>query len=195
MDLVSVTITLFLIMDPFGNIPVFLSVLDKVPPERRRRVLVRELFLALAVIVVFIFFGRFALTVFGLTQDAVSIGGGIILFLIAVRMVFPRRQAEADDEFEGDPILVPLAVPMIAGPSMLAVLLLFATADPGRMAELLASAGIAWAGTFVVLFSSTLLARLLTRRGLAAIERLMGMILVALSVQLFLDGLSHYLGR
>ena len=193
MDIVSVTITLFLIMDPFGNIPVFLSVLDKVPPERRRTILIRELFLALVIIVVFIFAGRHALSLFGLSQEAVSIGGGIILFLIALRMVFPVAKADGRAEFEGEPLLVPLAVPMIAGPSLLAVLLLFATAEPGHLLELLAAASIAWAGTFVVLFSSTLLARLLTRRGLVAVERLMGMILVAISVQLFLNGLSHYL--
>jgi len=98
-----------------------------------------------------------------------------------------------EEEIDGEPLLVPLAVPLIAGPSLLAVLLLFATAEPGRTVDLLLAAGLAWLATFVVLFASTFLFRFLTKRGLVAVERLMGMVLVALAVQLFLDGLSKYL--
>ena len=193
MDMLSIALTLFLIMDPFGNIPVFMSILQKVPAERRRRVLVRELLLALAIIVGFIFGGQYALSLLGLRQESVSIAGGIILFLIALRMVFPGRDGLGDTNLEGEPLLVPLAVPLIAGPSLLAVLLLFATAEPQRLPVLLVAAFIAWAATFLVLLSSTLLIRLLTRRGLIAVERLMGMILVAFAIQLFLDGVSEYL--
>ncbi len=194
MDILSVAVTLFLIMDPFGNIPIFLSVLEKVNPERRRKVLVRELILALCVIVVFILCGKYAMSFLGLRQESVSIAGGIILFLIALRMVFPARKSESPREPDSEPLLVPLAIPLIAGPSMLAVLLLFASTEQGHLASLLAAAGSAWAATFVVLFSSTFLYRFFTRRGLEAVERLMGMVLVALAVQLFLDGLSTYLG-
>jgi multiple antibiotic resistance protein len=193
MDILSIALTLFLIMDPFGNIPVFMPILEKVPPERRRRVLVRELLLALAIIVGFIFGGQFALSLLGLRQESVSIAGGIILFLIALRMVFPGRDGFAEVELDGEPLLVPLAVPLIAGPSLLAVLLLFATAEPQHLFKILAAAVIAWMATLIVLLSSTFLIRFLTRRGLIAVERLMGMILVALAIQLFLDGVSGYL--
>lgn len=193
MDILSVAITLFLIMDPFGNIPVFLPILEKVPPERRRWVLVRELLFALAIIVGFILGGRYALSLLGLRQESVSIAGGIILFLIALRMVFPKREGLVETALEGEPLLVPLAVPLIAGPSLLAVLLLFATAEPKELVSILAAAFLAWLATFLVLFSSTFLVRYLTRRGLVAVERLMGMILVALAIQLFLDGISSYL--
>ena len=193
MDILSVSVTLFLIMDPFGNIPVFLPILDRVPEDRRRTVLVRELLIALAVMVVFIFCGRYVMSFLGLRQESVSIAGGIILFLIALRMVFPSNETHSAADFEGEPFLVPLAIPLIAGPSLLAVLLLFATAEPGGLLELLLAGVLAWSATFLVLFSSTFLIRFLTRRGLVAVERLMGMILIALAIQLFLDGFSGYL--
>jgi multiple antibiotic resistance protein len=194
LDLFSIAVTLFLIMDPFGNIPIFLSVLESVPPERRRRVLVRELILALIIIVIFIFGGKYVMSVLGLRQESVSIAGAIILFLIALRMVFPSKDTKATPDPDSEPLLVPLAVPLIAGPSVLAFLLLFASAPGGAHLELLGAAGLAWSGAFLVLFFSTYLARFLTKRGLTAVERLMGMVLVALAVQLFLDGLTGYTG-
>ncbi|RPI72975.1 MAG: NAAT family transporter [Desulfobacteraceae bacterium] len=193
MDILSVSITLFLIMDPFGNIPIFLPILEKVPDRRRRKVLVRELLFALILIVIFVFCGRYVMNFLGLKQASVSMAGGLILFLIAVRMVFPAAEGHTDKDLEGEPLLVPLAVPLVAGPSLLSVLLLFSTAEPDHLLKLLFASGLAWAGTFAVLFSSTFLIRFLTKRGLIAVERLMGMILVALAVQLFLDGVSAYL--
>ncbi|NIO40534.1 MAG: NAAT family transporter [Burkholderiales bacterium] len=193
MDILSIALTLFLIMDPFGNIPVFMPILEKVPTERRRWVLVRELLLALAVIVSFIFGGRYVLSLLGLRPESISIAGGIILFLIAVRMVFPTREGVGEVEIEGEPLLVPLAVPLIAGPSLLAVLLLLTIAEPRETFAILVAAALAWLATFVVLLGSTLLMRLLTKRGLIAIERLMGMILAALAIQLLMDGVSNYL--
>ena len=194
MNILSVSVTLFLIMDPFGNIPVFLPILRRVPEHRRRAVLVRELLLALVVIVAFIFGGRYVMSFLGLREEAVSIAGGIILFLIALRMVFPSGKVPAEGDLEGEPLLVPLAIPLIAGPSLLAVLLLFSSAEPGGLPDLLFAGLLAWGATFIVLFSSTFVVRFLTKRGVVAVERLMGMVLVALAVQLFLEGLSVYFG-
>jgi MarC family membrane protein len=193
MEILSVSVTLFLIMDPFGNIPVFIPILERIQPNRRRLVLVRELLLALVVIVAFVFCGRYVMSLLGLRQESVSIAGGIILFLIALRMVFPSAEREPERALDGEPFLVPLAIPLIAGPSLLAVLLVFTTAGPERLFDLLVAALLAWAATFLVLFGSTFVTRFLTRRGVIAVERLMGMLLVALSVQLFLDGISDYL--
>jgi len=182
------SVTLFLIMDPFGNIPIFMSTLEKVPANRRRRVLVRELFIALGIIVGTILCGRVVMEFLGLKQESVSIAGGIILFIIALRMVFPQSRQQEKQEIDDEPLLVPLAVPLVAGPSLLAVLLLFATAEQGRIVNLLLAAASAWSATFLVLLVSTFLMRFLDKRGLIAIERLMGMVLVALAVQLFLEG-------
>lgn len=181
-------------MDPFGNIPIFLPILERVPPERRRRVLVRELLLALAVIVIFTLAGKNVMALLGLKEASVSIAGGIILLLIAIRMVFPRHETDGAMDMEGEPLLVPLAVPLVSGPSLLAALLLFSSTGTISHVGLLAAAFVAWLATFLVLFFSTYIASLLTRRGLVALERLMGMILVAVAVQLFLNGLSSYFG-
>ncbi|MBD3258136.1 YhgN family NAAT transporter [candidate division GN15 bacterium] len=193
MELLSVSITLFLIMDPFGNIPIFLSVLQRVPKERQRKVLIRELLLALVVIIGFIFAGKHVMAILGLQQESVSIAGGIILFLIALRMVFPKRDEDVPD-VDGEPFLVPLAVPLVSGPSMLAALLLFSSSGSIDLIQLLAAALIAWGASFAVLVMSTYVAKFLGKRGLVAVERLMGMILVALAVQMFLDGLSSVVG-
>lgn len=193
MDILTISVTLFLIMDPFGNMPIFFSILEKVPSARRKKIVVRELFIALAFIMAFIFGGQYVMGFLGLRQEAVSIAGGIILFLIALRMVFPSAEIRTEKDMESEPLIVPLAVPLIAGPSLLAVLLLFATAEPHRLFYLVLAALIAWAASFIILLSSTFLLRFLTKRGLLALERLMGMVLVAVAVQLFLDGLSSYL--
>jgi multiple antibiotic resistance protein len=192
MDIFSITVTLFLIMDPFGNIPVFLPILERIPKERRRKVLVRELLLALFVIALFTLGGKYIMAVLGLQQASVSIAGGIILFLIAIRMVFPRQDADSSMDIDGEPLLVPLAVPLVSGPSLLAALLLFSSTGTIDLPGLLLAAFAAWAATFIILYFSTYIVDFLTRRGLVAMERLMGMILVAVAVQLFLSGLAGY---
>ena len=194
MDIISAATLLFLVMDPLGNIPVFLSVLDKVAPERRTRVLVRELFLALFVLVAFLYAGQVMLGFLGLSEHSVRIAGGIILFLIALKMVFPvARSAHAEEEVQGEPLLVPLAIPMVAGPSAMAVIMLLATNEPDRMTDWLLALVAAWFISSIILVSATGLKRVLGRRGLIAIERLMGMLLIAISVQMLLEGISAYM--
>jgi multiple antibiotic resistance protein len=194
-DIAAAVITLFLTMDPLGNIPLFLSVLKSVRPERRRRVLLREILLAYVVLLAFLFFGSYLLQFLQLEQDTISIAGGIVLFLIAVRMIFPRERFGESDELEGEPFLVPLAVPLIAGPSTLAVLLLLQRSSSGQPVALLVALTIAWVASAAVLLSSTFLYRILRERGLIAIERLMGMVLVMMSVQMFMNGIRDFLAR
>ena len=194
MDIISAATLLFLVMDPLGNIPVFLSVLEDVKPERRMRVLIRELLLALLVLVAFLFFGQYLLGFLGLSEHSVRIAGGIILFLIALKMVFPiMRSAAAEDEMTGEPLLVPLAIPMVAGPSTMAVVMLLATNQPNQMTEWLLALFAAWLLSSVILLSANGLKRFLGRRGLIAVERLMGMLLIAISVQMLLEGISAYM--
>ena len=195
MDIFSAATLLFLTMDPLGNVPIFISTLQDVEPRRRTRVIVRELLLALGIMVLFLFFGQYLLKVMHLSQESISIAGGIILFLIAMKMVFPvTRTAEEEDELQGEPLLVPLAIPLVAGPSALAMVLLLATGHPGRMGEWTLALLAAWAVTALILVSSNTLQKWLGKRGLIAVERLMGMLLVALSVEMFLDGITDYLG-
>ena len=194
MTTLSAAILLFLILDPLGNVPLFLGLLKQLPPRRRHWVLGRELLIALAVLLGFMLGGKYLLEVMHLRQESVSIGGGIVLFLIGLRMIFPPREGLFGDLPEGEPFIVPMAVPLIAGPSGMAAVMLLASSDPGRMADWVLALLLAWAGTAAILFSATGLYRWLGPRVLVAVERLMGMLLVAISVQMTLDGLKAFLG-
>jgi multiple antibiotic resistance protein len=187
-------ITLLLIMDPLGNIPPFLSALKPVEPERRRRILVREILIAYVVLLAFLFAGKYLLRLLSLQEETVSIAGGIVLFLIALRMVFPRPDATRD-ALEGEPLIVPLAIPLIAGPSTLAALLLLQQQEssPNSIWQLFLAVTLAWLATAIILLSSTMLYRVLKERGLIALERLMGMLLVMLAVQMFINGLAKFM--
>ncbi len=192
MDILSATILLFLILDPLGNIPIFLSQLEKV--ENRFQVLARELFLALAILFLFLFFGKQMLDFLHLEQTSVSLAGAIILFIIALRMIFPAsRQYGDEDAAEEAPFLVPLAVPLVAGPSILATLILMASKHPDQISVLAIALFIAWSLSAIILFSATAMQKYLGKNGMIAIERLMGMILIAIAVQMFLDGIRDFL--
>ncbi len=195
MTLISAIILLFLVIDPFGNVPFFVAALKEVEPARRKRVIVRELFIAYAIMVAFLFVGDPLLRVLGISGPALTIAGGVILFLIALRMVFPIRGRSAQEEIEGEPFIVPLAIPYVAGPSVLAVELLLMSNEPTRWPIWLLAISAAWAGTAVVVFFGSQVAERLGPRGLIAIERLMGMILVAIAIQMFLTGADTYFGR
>jgi multiple antibiotic resistance protein len=193
-DVSAAVITLLLIMDPVGNIPPFLSILKTVPVERRRIVLLREILLAYGVLLVFLFLGNYLLQFLQLEQETLSIAGGIVLFLIALRMIFPREGASVvGDSLEGEPFLVPLAIPLFAGPSTLAALMLLQRSSPGATMSLLIAVTIAWVIGGTVLLSSTFFYRVLRERGLIAIERLMGMLLVMIAVQMLVNGLKTLL--
>jgi len=194
MSTLSAGILLFLIMDPLGNIPVFLSLLKGVAPARRRRVLLRELLIALAVLFAFLFGGPYILKLLQLKQESVSIAGGIILFLIGVKMVFPPKEGGIfGDSAGGEPFIVPMAIPGVAGPSAMAALLLLTNTQPGKLLQWSAALFVAWFATAVILLSATYLYKVLGESVLTALERLMGMILIALSVQMLLDGITAYL--
>jgi multiple antibiotic resistance protein len=191
-DISSAVIMLVLIMDPLGNIPLFLSALKPVAPERRRLVLIREVLIAYAVLVACALLGSSALRLLHLQQETISIAGGIVLFLISLRMIFPVDH-RGGETLEGEPFVVPLAVPLIAGPSALAALLLLQRSLPGGVGALLVALTIAWALSAAVLLASPFFYRLLRERGLIAMERLMGMLLVMIAVQMFMNGVRAFL--
>ena len=193
MTIASAALLLFLILDPLGNIPVFLGLMKGLPPARQRVVIVRELLIALAVLMLFLWGGQYALDLMHLRQESVSIAGGIVLFLIGLRMIFPSPHGLMGDVPEGEPFIVPLAIPMIAGPSGMAAVMLLGSQEPGRMGDWMLALVIAWAITATILFSATYLERWLGTRVLTAIERLMGMVIVAISVQMLMDGIASFL--
>ena len=195
MTIAAAALLLFLILDPLGNIPVFLSLLKGLPPARQRRVLARELLIALGVLMLFLWAGKYALEVMHLRQESVSIAGGIVLFLIGLRMIFPPPEGLMGELPDGEPFIVPMAIPLVAGPSGMAAVMLMGSKEPERLVDWSLALFLAWAATAAILFSATSLYRLLGSRALTAIERLMGMLLVAISVQMLLDGVASYLGR
>jgi multiple antibiotic resistance protein len=196
MEPVSAFFTLLFVMDPLGNIPIFLSVLRDVDARRRRYIIAREMLIALAVMLCFLFFGSYFLGALRLEQPAVQISGAIVLFLISLRMIFPREGGIMGVQgFEGEPLVVPLAIPCVAGPSSLAILMLMAHSEGEGMLVWTGVLVAAWVVSSIVFMLSPLLYRLLQERGLVAVERLMGMILVMISVQMALRGLEAFLGK
>ncbi len=194
MSVISASILLFVVIDPFGNVPFFLSVLDAVPVERRRRVLARELLFALLVLIAVLFAGPKFLEAIRISRPSLHIAGGIILLLIAIKMVFGGTAEMFKEIPQGEPLIVPLAVPSIAGPSATATVLLLAGQEPERWPAWLLAVFLAWLASAAILLLSTTLASLLGKRGLCAIERLMGLILTAVAVEMFLNGVRALVG-
>lgn len=192
MNIWSAAIMLFLIMDPLGNLPIFMSVLKVIDPKRRRKILARELLFSLLIMMLFLYSGQAMLDFLNVRQETVSIAGGIILFLIALKMIFPETGSSAGLPVGEEPFLVPLAIPMVAGPSILAALILLASQSPERMTDWAIALFCAWLASATILMFSGLFNRLLGEKGLTAIERLMGMILVMISIQMLLDGAVAY---
>jgi multiple antibiotic resistance protein len=193
MTLTSAAVLLFLVMDPLGNIPFFLSALKRVPPHRQLRVMGRELLIALGALLLFLFLGQYAMRVLGLTEPALGVAGGVVLLLIALRMIFPSPDNPLEEEVLGEPFIVPLAIPYVAGPSSLATVLLLMSREPQRWSEWLIALLAAWAACAAVLFAGSLLSRALGERGLIALERLMGLVLVTVAVEMLMTGVAHFL--
>jgi MarC family membrane protein len=188
----SAVVILLLVMDPIGNIPLFVSLLRPVEPARRTRVILRECAIALAVLLLFVFFGAAILGVLGLSDPSLTIAGGVILFLIALRMIFRRPEGVFGDTVGGEPFIVPLAIPSIAGPAAIATVMLLASRAPQRLVEWCVAVSIAMLVTAALLVSANRLAKLAGEPGLLAFERLMGLILTAIAVEMLLRGIETF---
>jgi multiple antibiotic resistance protein len=195
MTIFSAAVLLFLVMDPLGNIPFFLSALKSVEPDRRGRVVMRELLIALGVLVLFLFLGQHLLNWLDISEPALTLSGGVILFLIALRMIFPSAEKSMREDVAGEPFIVPLAIPYVAGPSALATELLLTSRESARWPEWLLALFLAWLVSSVIILAASRLQRVLGEKGVIALERLMGMILVAVSIQMLLTGVRAALAH
>jgi MarC family membrane protein len=195
MTTLSAALLLFLVMDPIGNLPVFISLLSGFESRRARAILVRELVIALGLLIIFLFIGDALLRWLHISQPALGISGGVILFLIAVKMIFANVKEMFGQMPEGEPFIVPLATPLIAGPSATAMVLLLNAREPHRWDDWLLAIVCAWLATGAVLLLAGPVSRLLGIRGIMALERLMGMLLTTLAVQMFLDGAQQFFAR
>lgn len=189
MTLFSMALSLFLLMDAIGNIPIFLSVLKEIESKRQKYIIFRELIIALGIIIGFYFIGDILLDFLQITQDAVLISGGIILFIIGVKLVFPNKDQNGEWHEGGEPFLVPLAVPLISGPAVLAAVTLYSHKQI-PIWTCLGAIFLAWLATFGILLAAVPLRRFLGEKGLAACERFTGLLLIMISVQMFLNGIQ-----
>jgi MarC family membrane protein len=191
--LYTAAITLVLIMDPIGNVPVFASMMKSVDPKRRVRIILRESLIALVVLLIFLFAGKYIMQALQVSMPALSIAGGIILFLISLKMIFPPDFDESSHKPTAEPFIVPFAIPLIAGPATMATVMLFASHAPGKMTTLVVALVIAWCVGTLILLLGTRLSKILGDAGLTAVERLMGMVLTMLAVQMLLTGVSGFI--
>jgi MarC family membrane protein len=191
-EFLSAVIILSLVVDPFGNTPLVNAMLAGVPDDRRRIVIARECAIAFGLLIAFMFGGQSFLALMHLSETSLSIAGGVILFMIAIRMVFARGGSPFGHHVAGEPFIVPLAVPLIAGPSALATVMLMATREPGKIGMWAAAITVTMAVTAVILLAGVRLQRWLGEHAMQAIERLMGLILTAIAVEMLLTGIRAF---
>jgi MarC family membrane protein len=190
-ELLSATILLILVIDPFGNVPLVAAALAPLPPERRVRIVLRECVIAYAVLLAFLFGGHAFLTLMRVSETSLSIAGGVILFLIALRMIFAHPEGVFGDVPGAEPFIVPLAIPAIAGPSALATVMLMASREPHLLGAWATALTCAMAVTTATLVAAERLQRLLGERAMRAVERLMGLILTAVAVEMLSVGVRE----
>lgn len=192
-ELISAFVLLFLVLDPLGNLPIVSSLLRQVDSSRRARVVLRECFFAYLILLAFMFGGRQFLDVMHLSEISLSIAGGVILFMIAIRMVFKSEDGVFGESLASEPFLVPLAIPLIAGPSALATVMLMVSREPAKLGLWVAAMTAAMLVSAVLLVMGERIEKLFGKRGMEAVERLMGLILTAIAVEMLLGGIKQFL--
>jgi len=191
MEIISIAFTLFLLMDAPGNIPLFVAILKGFSEKRQKKIILRELCIALGVVILFAIAGQELLTFLKIKQYTIQVSGGIILFLIALKMIFPADTDHAPRQEVKEPFIVPLAVPLIAGPACLAAVIIYSHSI--SMVTLISAIILSWCLTTLMLMGSSKLHKILGSKGLIACERLMGLILTLMATQMFLEGLECFL--
>jgi len=191
MSILSAMLLLLLVLDPVGNVPLFLSALRHVDHSRHKKIIVRESCIGLAFLLLFLFFGRYLLVLLHISHSSLSIAGGIVLFLISIKMIFARSDEIFGAGPEGEPFVVPLAVPLIAGPSAMTTVLLLVAREPARWLSWLVALVLAWSVSLLILVFSNRLRKVLRVRGIMAMERLTGMLLTTVAVEMLLSGIKQ----
>jgi MarC family membrane protein len=192
-DLVSAFVLLFLVLDPLGNIPIVASLLNQVDSRRRVKVILRECVLAYLILLAFMFGGKQFLDLMHLSEISLSIAGGVILFMIAIRMVFKSPEGVLGDSIAHEPFIVPLAIPLIAGPSALATVMLMVSREPAKLGIWVGAMTAAMLVTTLLLALGERIEKLLGKRAMEAVERLMGLILTAIAIEMLLGGIKQFL--
>ena len=190
MTIASAIFLLFLIMDPFANVPIFLGLLKNLPAPRRRAIIIRELLIALLILLIFMFSGKYILQLLQISESSLGVAGGVVLFLISLKMIFSGSEDIFTNTPDGEPLIVPLAMPLIAGPSAIAAVILIMANDPSRWMDWGIALVVAWSLVGLILISSEKHSRHISNKAFTAIERLMGILLTIISVDMILDGIK-----
>jgi multiple antibiotic resistance protein len=191
-SILTLAFSFFLLLDPLGNVPLYLAILKNVDPKRQRLIIFREMMIALGVILIFAWVGQEILSLLRISDATLALSGGILLFMIALKMVFSSGNQEFDaKEYLEEPLIVPLAIPLIAGPSILAAVMIYAKKEANVMV-LFSAIFIAWLASFIILYYSDILKKILSKNGILALEKLMGLILTLIAVEMFLDGVTRF---
>lgn len=190
----SITFSLFILMNGIGNVPIFMAHLKEVPARKHKKIILREMTIALFVMLLFMFIGNYILSILSISRSSVFITGGIILFMLALQMIFPAMQPDKTkkEPREKEPFIVPLAIPFVAGPGLLASIALFSSEQTSFFFLALAILS-AWSASTIILLFSSVLAKILGKRGVLASERLMGLLLTLIAIQMFLNGLKEFI--
>lgn len=191
MSVFSIALVLFLTMDPIGNIAYYLSLVSHLPQKKQNRIIVREMLIALSVMLGFNFLGEYLFDVLDISEVTVRIASGVILFLIAMKILFSAKDSPRANLMDGEPFIFPLAIPLIAGPALMATIMLYAHIESSS-ASMLGAIMLAWLVSSIILFFSRSIKAVLKESGLNACERLIGMVLVLIAVQRFLEGINLF---
>lgn len=192
MTLFTLSLMFFLIMDPFGNVSSYLKLVEKLPRKRQFLILGREMLIALGFMLLFNFIGEYLFDVLHISETAIRLASGLILFLAALKILFPSIDSPRANLPEGEPFIIPLAVPLIAGPALLATIMLYTTLEPSQPL-VLSAIFLSWIAASIVMFSSSVLYRILGTNGLIACEKLMGMVLILLAIERFSTGVQLFI--
>jgi multiple antibiotic resistance protein len=193
MTLVSAVLKLLLVMDPIGNAIHSVQLLKDVKGSRRRVIILRESLIALGILLACLFGGRYMLDAMGIREPALAIAGGVVMLLIALRMIFMSEKDLFADDLSGEPLVVPIATPLMAGPSAISVVLLLASHDPTRIGEWSIALVIVCTLMAMSMLTGQLLGKALGEKGAAAVQKLLGMILTAVAIQMLITGIENYL--
>ena len=188
----SILILFFLVMDPLGNLPVFITTLENLPPKRYGAVVLRESLIALGVLLLFFFCGGKILEFFHISKASLELSGGIILFLIAIKLIFstPAEQMQGQNNPAHEPFIVPLAIPLFAGPGSMSTAILLGGKSGSLFAEALALI-CAWSICTLILLSGRYAGKFLGTKVLAAMESLMGLLLTTMALEMIISGIKQ----
>jgi multiple antibiotic resistance protein len=188
-SILSIALTIFLIIDALGIIPTYVDLVKKVDRRKKRTIAIREMLIALLIMLSFNFLGEWLLTLLSITSHTVQIAGGMIIFLIAIRLIFPKEEEDPNLWGETEPFIFPIATPLFAGPSVLAAIMIYAQEEPSHWV-MLTAIFVAWLSSSIILFFAFPIFRIIGEKGLLACQRLMGLIVGLIAVQMFLQGIE-----